>query len=409
LSTHPLAAGNVPGTLQGFMLLLPVTLSVMGIVILIPVLPQMMGHFSEVPNFRYLIQGGVLTMPALCVMLFSPLAGWLADRFGRRRILMTSMVAYAVLGVAPIFLDDLYAIIATRVGVGLCESIILTVSTTLISDYFKGVARERWLASQTAVASISALALIYIGGLLGAAYGWRGPFGIYLYSLLLVVGLWLFTWEPQAEPRGAAEGEPSASDSAFPWKRLTGICAITLFASVLFYTVQTQSSLALNALGVQDPARLGLLTAIASLGVPLGTLIFRPLVRVPVGVLLLAEFALIGASFIWMGKAPDPNTLVLAAGLNQIGCGMILPTLLTWATRGLSFEVRGRGNGAWQGTFAVGQFLSGVVVTFLADRVGGLQPAFVVLGVSTLVAAALALAGHLKHRSTLSATSRPAA
>ena len=404
MSTRSLAAGQVPGTVQGIMLLLPVTLSVMGIVILIPVLPQMMGHFSNVPNFRYLIEGGVLTMPALCVMLFSPLAGWLADLFGRRRILMVSMVAYALLGVAPVFLDGLYAIIATRVGVGLCESIILTVSTTLISDYFKGAARERWLASQTAVASLSALALIYVGGLLGAAYGWRGPFGIYLYSLLLVVGLWLFTWEPPSEAGGGANGESSAGVAGFPWKRLTGICAITLFASVLFYTVQTQSSLALSALGVQDPARLGLLTAIASLGVPLGTLFFRPLVRVPVGLLLLVEFALIGVSFGWMGKAADPNTFVLAAGVNQIGCGMILPTLLTWATRGLPFEVRGRGNGAWQGTFAVGQFLSGVVVIFLADHVGGLQPAFVVLGVCTLVAAVLALAGHLQYRGTFRTT-----
>lgn len=41
MSTRSLAAGRVPGTLQGIMLLLRVTLSVMGIVILIPVLPQM--------------------------------------------------------------------------------------------------------------------------------------------------------------------------------------------------------------------------------------------------------------------------------------------------------------------------------------------------------------------------------
>ena len=100
------------GPLQGVMLLLPTILAVMGMLVLVPVLPQMMAHFAHVPNHQYLVQGGVLTMPALCVMLFSPLAGWLADRFQRRRILIVGMTAYAFFGISPLFLDDLSAIIA---------------------------------------------------------------------------------------------------------------------------------------------------------------------------------------------------------------------------------------------------------------------------------------------------------
>jgi MFS family permease len=392
-----------PGALQGIVLLLPITLSVMGIIILVPVLPQIMAHFQQVPNYKYLIQGGVLTMPALCVMLFSPLAGWLADLFGRRRILIASMIVYAFLGIAPLFLDDLYAIIASRVGVGLCEAIIMTVSTTLISDYFKGPEREKWLASQTATASASALVLIYVGGLLGAAYGWRGPFAVYLFSLLLAISVWLFTWEPSPEEPVPAVGAgglaaapgslPAAAPVVFPWKRMTGICAITLFASVMFYTVQTQSSLALNVLGVQDPARLGLLAAIATVGVLAGTVIFRVLARLPIAVLLFLEFLIIGVGFAGMGKAASPWQFVAAASFNQLGCGMILPTLLTWATRGLPFQIRGRGNGTWQATFAVGQFLSGMVVTFLGESTGGILRAFIVLGAANIVGAALAVAG----------------
>src|SRR5262245_25981752 len=94
VSTPTAAAPRIPGTAQGVILLLPCTLSVMGIVVLIPVLPHLMQHFRDVPNHQYLIQGGVLTMPALCIALFSPLAGWLADRIGRRRILVGSMVIY---------------------------------------------------------------------------------------------------------------------------------------------------------------------------------------------------------------------------------------------------------------------------------------------------------------------------
>ena len=385
-------AERTAGPLQGIMLLLPTILAVMGIIVLVPVLPQMMAHFAYVPNHQYLLQGGVLTMPALCVMLFAPLAGWLADRFQRRRILIIGMIAYAFLGISPILLDDLFAIIATRVGVGACEAIIMTVTTTLICDYFSGHAREKWLAAQTAVASLSALGLIYASGLLGSAYGWRGPFWMYLLSLVLLVGIVAFTWEPHA-PASAQTDSPTQVKSSidFPWPRVLGICAVTLFASVMFYTIPTEGSLALEALGVTDPARIGKLTAIASLGVPLGTFVFRGLARWPIGLLLGCELAIIGGGFLWMGKAPTVQAFVLAAGLNQVGCGMILPTLLTWATRGLPFEVRGRGTGFWTGSFFMGQFLSGMVITLIGEHVGGLSSAFVVTGVTAIVAGLLSL------------------
>ncbi|MBL8270874.1 MFS transporter [Steroidobacter sp.] len=384
-----------PGMAQGLILLLPCTLSVMGIVVLIPVLPQLMASFSHVPGYQYLIQGGVLTMPALCIALFSPLAGWLADRYGRRRILIGAMVAYGVVGIAPAFLQDLYAIVATRVGVGLCEAVIMTASTTLISDYFHGHAREKWLASQTAVASLSSLALIMIGGVLGSAYGWRGPFFVYAFGSVLAIGVWLLTWEPKFNNSATQTHNVDDPETpAFPWARIAGICAITLFASVMFYTIQTQSSLALASLGVQDPARLSVFTAIASLGVPLGTFVYRAVLRWSIGLLLCIEFGIIGIGFVLMGKAPTAEMFVAAAALNQIGCGMILPTLLVWATRGLHFQIRGRGTGAWQATFAVGQFVCGLVVTWLALRLGGPLPAFVVLGVSSAIAALLAIAGH---------------
>jgi MFS family permease len=402
----PLNPPRTAGTLQGLILLLPITLAVMGIAVLVPVVPQLMAHFKDVPNYRYLIQGGVLTMPALCVTLFSPLAGWLADRFGRRRILIISMVVYGLVGVAPIVLDNLFAIIASRIGVGLCEAVVMTVSTCLISDYFKGRAREQWLASQTAVASLSSLVLITLGGLLGSAYGWRGPFGVYLFSIVLAAAIWRFTWEPCAGNSAASDGADTCGPvrPIFPWARMSGICTITLFASVMFYTIQTQSGLALSILGVHEPSRLGLFAAIASLGVPIGTFVFRTLARLRIGVLLCIEFLVIGVGFICMGKAADPAQFVAGAAINALGCGMILPTLLTWATRGLAFEIRGRGNGAWQATFAVGQFLSGVVVTLLADGTGGLLPAFIALGVANILVAVLTIATQSSFRTPVVAS-----
>ena len=367
----------------------------MGIVLLVPIVPQMYANFSAVPNADYLIQGGVLTMPALCIALFSTFAGWLADAVGRRRLLIGAVIIYSVVGIAPIFLDNLYAIIVSRIGVGLCEAAILTLSTTMIGDYFSGHEREKWLASQTAVASISAVLLIIIGGWLGSIYGWRGPFAVYASGFLFAVALIAFTWEVDGTPAPSVPAQ--SKGAAFPWLHMAGVCGVTLFASVMFYTMQTQGGFAWNILGISDPAKIGVLTSIASLGVPLGTFIFRGATkRLSTSQLLTLEFLIIAAGFIGMGSSHDYRLYLLAASLNQIGCGMILPTLLIWAIRGLPFEVRGRGTGLWTAVFSIGQFGSGITMTYFAKIMGGLLPAFSALGAVSVFAGAMAVTAHFK-------------
>jgi MFS family permease len=380
----PTATRN-PGFLQGIMLLLPITMAVMGISVLTPVVHLLLDQFRDVPHHDYLVIGGILTMPAIWVLLFSPVAGWLADRFGRRNLLVGSMVAYAFVGVAPAFIDNIYAIIATRIGVGICESIVMTVSTTMISDFFRGRARERWMASQTAVASLSALGIIYLGGQLGGAYGWRGPFYLYVYSLILAFGVFAFVWEPPIDRENAAETAPGlAARVEFPWARMLGICGLTLLASISFYTVITKNAEAMVVLGVEDPAVIGKYTMLASIGVPAGTFIYWGASRLPIHWLLLLDFALIGIGFMLMGRAADPHAYAWGSFINQIGCGLVLPTMLVWATRGLAYSIRGRGTGMWQAAFAIGQFLSGMVVTLLS-KMGGLLPTFFLMGEAACV------------------------
>jgi MFS family permease len=379
------------------MLLLPVTMSVVGVSVFVATAALMTGHFSHVPNGEYLVQL-LITLPAIWIALFSPVAGWLADRFGRRRILLISMVVYALVGTAPFLLENLYLILLTRCGVGICESIVMTVTTTMIGDYFKGTTRERWLAAQTATASLSALLIIWTGGQLGAAFGWQGPFLIYMYSLVLTFGIAAFTWEPTRD--SVVEMRAPESDVRFhelPVPRMLGINLITLVASVAFYATITQNANALVTLGVRNPAVIGNLSALASVGVPIGTVVFWCVARLPITWLLFVGFALIGAGFVWMGTTSTPTGYAFAANLQQIGCGMMLPTLLVWATSGLAFSIRGRGTGLWQATFAIGQFLSGITLTFFSKQLGGLLPTFSALGVVCSGAALLALvAGFLR-------------
>lgn len=385
-----------PGFMTGIALLLPITLSTMAIVLLAPILPALLAEFSQVPNFEYWVPM-ILTVPALCVALFSPVAGMLGDWFGRRRLLLWAFVGYAIVGIAPVFLTDLTAIIASRVLVGITEALIMVLTTTMIGDYFEGERRDKWLAGQTAFASMSALVFFNLGGQLGN-FGWRAPFWVYLSALAMLALVLRFTWEPaEKDSHDEAEAAPHhASWAGFPWGRMAGIIAITIYGSVLFYTVQIQAPIGLTLLGIKDPGETGFLTSIASIGVPMGTYVFSRIGRLPVARLLLIEFGLLTAGFALMSSAASPLPFLVGCFINQLGAGMLLPTLLVWAMNGLPFEVRGRGAGLWTGAFSVGQFLCPVVVTLSSKQFGGLLAAFGVLSAAAFIGAVGALLGGLR-------------
>lgn len=374
------------GRVQGITLLLPSGLSIMAIVVLVPSLPLLLAHFRDLPGAEYRVPI-LLTAPAACLVFASPLAGWLADRVGRRTLLLVAMAIYAVVGSLPLILDDYWAILASRIALGVVEAAVLTVSTTLIGDFFTGAERARWLSYQIGVASIFATTLIWAGGAL-SAFGWRGPFAIYVLALPMLAAVALLTWEPQREiVNRAAPTAEGAADDHFPWRSMAGFVVLTLFASILFYFVLVQLPLMLAAMGMAPSATSGFWLSVVSLGVTLGTLAFNRLTRISRPRCLALALAIMGLSFAAMSLATSVGALLVAATINQFGAGILMPTLLTWSTGRLPQRFRGRGTGIWQGAFSLGQFLMPILVVLVSSRLGGLS------GSLRLFAAAALLGG----------------
>lgn len=67
--------------------------------------------------------------------------GGLADRIGRKNLLVYSTLLYAVLGTLPLYVDDFWTIFASRVALGVFEAGLMTASTTMIGDYYSGLMR----------------------------------------------------------------------------------------------------------------------------------------------------------------------------------------------------------------------------------------------------------------------------
>ena len=365
---------DIAATRHGVVLLAASVMPVMAIISLVPVLPLLMREFAGVAGSEFLVPIA-LTIPALCVALFSPVAGWLADRIGRKILLVSALVLYAACGIVPWFLDDLFQIIAARIALGMTEAVIMTVATTLIGDYFIDERREKWIALQVATTSVSAIVLIAVGGLLGEILGSRGPF---LAALIL--------FEPEAHARSTGVGA-----TAFPFARVLPLVVITLGVGIVFYTLIVQLGPILELSGPVSPATIGMVGAVTNLSVGGGSFIFHKLKqhagRMPLALgLLLAALGYAGAAY----STSLPSIAGFAA-LACVGSGILLPNMLTWTMRRLPPEFRGRGTGLWTGAFFLGQFLAPLVAAAVVGATSGLASALLVyagvVAVGSIVAA----------------------
>ncbi|WP_069865302.1 MFS transporter [Pseudomonas citronellolis] len=381
-----MTAARPAGTAQALLLLFGSCLPVLGAVLIAPVLPRMQAHFAETPGAAVLVPVA-LTLPALVIAFLAPLAGLLADRIGRRPLLLASMLLYSLCGVLPLWLDSLGPIVASRAGIGLAEAGIMTCCTTLMGDYFDGQRRERLFALQMVATSLSAALFMGLGGALGES-GWRTPFALYAAGLLCLPLMAALLWEPQvrhAEPlRADAEG--------FPWAALAPLYLLTLLAGVSLFIVPVQAGYLLQLLHVDAPQQVGMTMGANQLGVLAGALGFRLLAALPARRLLALGFATAGLGDALMALADSHAPVVLAVLVNGLGVGLLLPTLITQVMLQVGFEQRGRATGGFTASIFAGEFLSPLLVLAIT---GGANPhlpqALLAVAIGQLILAPLCL------------------
>lgn len=378
---------------HAFILLSAVICGTLAATVIGPILPAMQQHFAKIPGIQTLVPV-VVTLPMLVFGVLAVVIGWTADKVGRKQVLVGSLVLYAAAGTAPLYLTSIYAILASRLLVGVAEAGAMTCSTTLIGDYFTGHQRDRYISLQTTFAAGSAFIFNILGGALGE-HGWRVPFSVYALTLLIAPLVQIFIWEPlKAKPANSDQqrGESSLEPEFRP-ALLALVCVIAFFAGVVFLMVPIHLSFMIVEVGVHSSSQIGMAYAVSSFGVIVGTLVFGWLLVRWLNVLhqLLLAVAICGAGFVLMGIAHDYTSLTIGAGVNGLGSGLMLPASVSWALRTLPFERRGLGIGAYMASQSIGYFCNPFLVLPLVASSGSRFPAIEIWGVALLAVTAIAL------------------
>ncbi|MCC3498259.1 MAG: MFS transporter [Microcoleus sp. PH2017_15_JOR_U_A] len=213
-------------------LLLVSTLTVMAGATIAPSLPAMRQHFSAVPNADYWVRL-VLTAPALFIAIGAPIAGIAIDRFGRKGLLGLSVFLYGFAGSSGFLLDQIGLILLGRMLLGFSVAGIMTTATTLIADYYIGVARSQFLGLQAAFMGFGGMIFLTLGGYL-ADRNWRQPFLIYLMAWLILPLILLVLPEPDRHQDAVQQTGAIASEPV-PRTLLLTTYGIALLTQIVFY------------------------------------------------------------------------------------------------------------------------------------------------------------------------------
>jgi MFS family permease len=367
---------------------------------LVPSLPNFLRHFAEVPGATFWVPM-IITLPTLCIGVFSAVAGVLADRWGRRRLILAALVLFVACGMAPLLLDQLHWILLARVGLGLAEACTLTAGNALMGDYFAGETRRKWLSYETILGPIVGSGVLISGGYLGTLW-WRGPFALYAIGILVLIGALLLIWEPPRKIREAVK----TNAGQFPWKTAALVSAGTLIAAMPFFSQNIQHGRIFASLGLSSSFEISLFAMIASAGTVIGAYTFRILPARRIEQILTLVFGLFALSFIALSFKPSLPIGTALDAVGQFAGGMCYPAVLAWALSRFPPEYRGRGVGVWSGSFYVGSFVSGVTIGVIGRFTDGFLQSLGVIGFACAVISFGLLIANLWSRAAAAAQPR---
>lgn len=369
--THPLGTATRPNERLAIAIGVG-AMGTLGFAVTSPILPDLATEFGVSRGSIGLVQAAV-SVPGV---LFSALIGYLADRLGRRRVVLTALILFSVFGCAGFFARSFWGLIGVRFIQGIGTSGILGVGIVLIGDAFEGDARTRAMGI-----NITGVTLVAMMGPVVSSQLATG--GIFRAFLIFLIGFPLAAWAsrmPTDKPSGTFALPHRHIAAAV--RTMRGDKTLVDYAGVLLATfsgVFILHGLGLTVTPLFLEEEFG--TSVSERGVILaafqaGTI----LVAVRIGQVVTrfgARRALtfafwmmaIGASF--AGLAPSAWSVAAGLAFAGLGFGLFIPQAQSYAASAAGNEFRGVTVLIWVTVVRSAQVIGPPTGSNIADQLGG--------------------------------------
>ena len=288
-----------------------------------PVLPTIADALS-IPHEQI---GLVITAFVLPVAIGTPISGVLADRFGRKQILIPSLFLFAIAGVACVFASNFHTLLELRFLEGIGAAPLESLALTLISDLYRGKMLTAAMGLNASVIGISLAVYPLISGGL-TTLGWQYAFLLPLLAIpiaLLVIFVLKIPELPKQQDFNLKIYTANIMHSINNYRVLGLLCAVIALFILLFGTYFTYIPIIANDSLGASAITIGILQASMALSL---AFVSSQIALFPQ---YLSEITLIKVSFIVYTLA-----LIITPTLDNVWL-LLIPSVLFGTAHGMCF------------------------------------------------------------------------
>lgn len=349
-----------------------------------PILAKMSDELAHDATDAYFVKM-ILGVIGVAMVVGAPIAGLLADKLGRRPLLVGSGLLFAVAGVAPFILHNLPAILFMRFLVGIAAVAFATGGVTMVGDYFDDSERPRWMGTLLASSMVASLAAVPLAGLMGDT-GWRWPFLLYLVGVPIAIVAWLGMRRASSAPAHAFRATVSSSRSGNERRFPIELALLGLLAGILMYLPAIYIPFQLRDLGMQNPSSVAAgLTLNLLVGAVMSSQFGWARRRFSSRALFCFSFGAMAAGVGALALAPSYALAFGGLVIMGLGGAWLYPNLLTLTIASVDEKHRGRTVGWVRGAQSVAPALGVTAFQPLVIRLGVVSALLLIAGVAALM------------------------
>ncbi len=347
-------------------------MGVLGVSSITPAFPKIALHF-DIPAQSVGLLIISFTLPGV---FLTPVLGVLADRYGRKIILVPSLLLFGIAGGLCALTRDFTLLLVFRFIQGSGAAALGSLNVTIIGDLFAGRERTTAMGYNASVLSIATASYPFIGGVL-ATIGWYFPF--FLPFLAIPVGLlvlWQLKIPTAARTQTIGDYLKSAFASLKNKKAILYFTASLVVFIILYGSYLTYIPILLHDKFDASPFQIGLvmacmsvMTAITSSQAGRLTRRFREIT------LLRFSFIFYAVSLALVPFIQNIWFIILPIAFYGIGQGINMPNLLSLLTGLAPIEYRAAFMSMNGMVLRIGQTLGPLVMGFVFV-VGGVSMTF---------------------------------
>ncbi|MFC1728879.1 MFS transporter [candidate division KSB1 bacterium] len=300
--------------------------AIMSVSIIAPAIPKIIRELDISPQ----AVGLLITAFTLPGVVLTPVLGVMADRYGRKKILVPSLMLFGIAGGLCAFIPDFELLIAMRFVQGMGAAALGSLNVTIIGDLFSGRERTAAMGYNSSVLSVGTAVYPSIGGAV-AVIGWNYPF--LLAFLGIPVGLLVMFNLRNPEPKNSQRLSDYLKNLAVSLynRRVIGLFISSGMTFVILYGVYiTYLPIFLAERFGYSTLIIGMIMSSVSVTTVITSSQLGNIVRIlPEKRILMCAFLIHGTAILLIPFSHSLPELIMIAALMGVAHGTNIPTTIS--------------------------------------------------------------------------------